>query len=146
MTRTHSFRELLLGPTFFVLVMVVVGTCFFRTQLGILIMCALGWGDGVAPFVGVKFGGAISRALGGTTAPDRWCINGQKSLEGSIAFFLASFLAACFFSTWLSIPIAPMLALKVSLIAAISEAISPSDADNIVIPLVVAGSFHLLQV
>ena len=59
MSRTGEPYELLLGPLFFTIVMDTVGIYFFRTQVGALMMAALGVGDGVgiraarAPFAEV---------------------------------------------------------------------------------------------
>lgn len=89
MTRTGSPSELLNGPLLFVLIMVAVGLRLFRTQLGVVVMTCLGFGDGIAPLVGYYF------PLGSyPTFPFR---NGssnadadRKTLSGSLACFVAA--------------------------------------------------------
>ena len=84
MTRTGSPAELLNGPIFLTLLMTIVGLKCFRTQLGVVIMTCLGYGDGIAPLVGYYF-------PCGTQYPTYpFGPNDKKTVTGSLGFFLAS--------------------------------------------------------
>ena len=85
MTRTGSAAELLLGPIFFTILMCIVGLNFFRTQIGVVIMSMLGFGDGIAPLIGYYFpmGYYPTYPFGPTD---------KKTVTGSLGFFVASCL------------------------------------------------------
>lgn len=126
MTRTGDRRELLRGPLFFVLVGTLCGTYYYKSFEGIMAMAALGWGDGIAPIIGTRYGKMKYKILS------------QKSVEGSASVFLASLAAGCFF-VWLILPgsydftrIATL-----ALIATVAEGISPKEVDNFIIPAAV---------
>jgi dolichol kinase len=55
MSRSGRPIELCQGPLLFTLVMIYCGLYQFRTDLGIYIMAALGYGDGIAPLVGKRY-------------------------------------------------------------------------------------------
>jgi phytol kinase len=89
MTRTGQPRELLNGPLMFTLIMCYVGGTLFRTQLGVIIMSCLGFGDGIAPLVGYYFpyGRYLTWPFYETIKSDNY-----KTLSGSVAFWLASII------------------------------------------------------
>lgn len=126
MTRTGDRRELLRGPLFFVLVGALCGTVYYKTFPGIMAMAALGWGDGVAPIIGTRFGRMKYKILS------------QKSVEGSASVFLASLAAGCFF-VWLILPESFNFTRIATLafIATVAEGISPKELDNFIIPAAV---------
>ncbi|NEX13771.1 MAG: phosphatidate cytidylyltransferase [Prosthecochloris sp.] len=133
MTRTGDRRELLKGTFYFVVVGIICGTVFYKQLPGVLAMAVLGWGDGLAPIVGLKFGKMEYKVL---------C---KKTVEGSLAFFAGSLLAGMFF-VWLIIPAAFNLStiLIIALVATIVEGMSPKEVDNILIPVVVIALVFLL--
>ncbi|MBW4624679.1 MAG: phosphatidate cytidylyltransferase [Brasilonema octagenarum HA4186-MV1] len=132
MTRTGDRRELLKGPLYFVIVATLCGTLLYKTFPGIVAMTTLGWGDGVAPIIGSKYGKL------------KYTILSNKSWEGSISMFVFAFAASVFF-VWLIIPsqLNIMRILLLAFIATVVEGCSPKEIDNILIPVavIVAASF-----
>ncbi|MCW8798661.1 MAG: phosphatidate cytidylyltransferase [Prosthecochloris sp.] len=126
MTRTGDKRELLRGTLYFVLVATICGTVFYKQFAGVMAMAVLGWGDGLAPIFGMKLGKMKYRVF---------C---EKTIEGSLAFFVGSALAGLFF-VWLIVPSAynPPVILSIALVATILEGMSPKEVDNILIPVAV---------
>ena len=126
MTRNGDRRELLKGPLYFVIVATVCGTLFYKTLPGIVAMSTLGWGDGIAPIIGSRYGKL------------KYKIFSDKTLEGSLSMLIFAFAASIFF-VWLILPskLNIIQILFVSLIATLAEAFSPKEIDNILIPVVV---------
>ncbi len=135
MTRTGNPRELLRGPLYFTITMIVIGTLFYGTYVGALAMAVVGWGDGLAPYFGKKYGSRKFKTLGR-----------EKTLEGTLAMFIFSIIGAVVFSVILR----PVLVsyssnfdwtffveviLLVAIVSTIVEALSPADVDNLLIPL-----------
>ncbi|NTU97001.1 MAG: phosphatidate cytidylyltransferase, partial [Chlorobiaceae bacterium] len=81
MTRTGDKRELLKGTLYFVVVAMICGTLYYKRLEGVLAMAVLGWGDGLAPVIGTRFGKM------------KYHILSDKSIEGSLAFFVGSVAA-----------------------------------------------------
>jgi len=83
MTRSGSPAELLLGPVFFTIIMCIMGICFFRQQIAVVIMSCLGFGDGVAPLIGyyIPMFSYPTWPFGPTDT---------KTCTGSLGFFVAS--------------------------------------------------------
>jgi phytol kinase len=133
MTRTGDKRELLKGPLYFVIVATICGTLLYKTFPGIVAMAALGWGDGVAPIVGYRYGKL------------KYTIFSNKSVEGTISMLIFAFAASTFF-VWLIIP-NELNIIKIFLLAFIAtliEACSPKELDNILIPTgVIVGAYLL---
>jgi dolichol kinase len=130
MTRNGDKSELLKGPLYFVIVATVCGTLFYKTFPGIMAIATLGWGDGIAPIVGSRYGRLKYEVLS------------SKSVEGSISMFIAAFAASIFF-VWLIIPseLNIIRILILSAIATVVEACSPKEIDNLLIPTaVILGS------
>ena len=126
MSRTGEPYELLLGPLFFTIVMDVVGIYFFRTQVGALMMAALGVGDGVAPIAGAR----------GT---HKYTLLGRpKTLEGSAACLVGCMIGSIVFLSLLGMPPIDLVDnAKLALLATVVEAVSPPDVDNFLMPLAV---------
>ena len=129
MTRTGNKRELLKGTLYFVIVAMICGTLYYKQFPGVLAMAMLGWGDGLAPIVGTRYGKLKYRVLS------------DKSVEGSLAFLVGSICAGLFF-VWLIIPelMDPGKIVIIALIATIVEGISPKELDNVTIPLAVIAA------
>ena len=124
MSRTGEPYELLLGPLFFTVVMDVVGLYFFKTQVGALMMGALGVGDGVAPVAGAR-GSHRYQLLGR-----------QKTLEGSAACFAGCALGSMLYLHALGLPqISFSDNMLLAAVATAVEAVSPPDVDNLLMPL-----------
>ncbi len=123
MTRTGDRRELLKGPLYFTLVMNIMGTLFFYSPGALSSMGFLGWGDGLAPVFGKRFG------------KHKYHIFSDKTVEGSIAFFFFGFFGALFFNLLFFGQINISLLITTALITTIIEGFSPKDIDNILIPL-----------
>ena len=126
MTRNGDKSELLKGPLYFVIVATICGTLFYKTFPGIMAIATLGWGDGIAPIVGSRYGRLKFEVLS------------SKSVEGSLSMLLAAFVASTFF-VWLIIPSELNITriLLLSAIATVVEACSPKEIDNLLIPSVV---------
>ncbi|MFH0733918.1 MAG: phosphatidate cytidylyltransferase [bacterium] len=124
MTRTGNKKELLKGPLYFTIIMSFLGTFFYRQEIAVISMGILGWGDGLAPIIGKKFGTI------------KYKVFVEKSLQGSISFFIFGFLGAVLLLSVLHMKIDLSLILLCCVITTIIEAISPKDLDNLLIPIV----------
>ena len=114
---------------------------FFAAQpyviaAGILPMA---YGDASAALIGEKYG------------KKRYRVFAKKSLEGSIAMFLVSFLSLAgslvFFSLLYPLPLlgSILAALAVALVAVLAETFSPLGLDNLTVPLLGALTFFVLM-
>jgi phytol kinase len=133
MTRTGDRRELLKGTFSFVLVAIICGTIYYKQPAGVLAMAMLGWGDGLAPIVGTRYGKM------------KYHILSDKSVEGSLAFLVGSIVAGLFFS-YLIVPQSfnPLNIVVIAVIATIAEGVSPKELDNLTIPLAVIAASSVL--
>jgi len=146
MSRTGDPFELCMGPLMFTIVMCVVGLYLFGRSEGAMVMAIVGWGDGFAPVIGERYGKTRYIVRGGR----------YKSVEGSVACFLFSLLGMKVnqnrtrktgedllendqvFNFFLGYPYYNFgVWTLLALVGTAVEAISPSDWDNILIPLAV---------
>ncbi|MFX1254374.1 MAG: diacylglycerol/polyprenol kinase family protein [Promethearchaeota archaeon] len=142
MSRTGDPRELLRGTLYFTIIMMIAGTIFFGSYAGMLMLAILGWGDGIAPYIGKKWGKHTYKTLGR-----------EKSIEGSIAVLVFSILGSLIFLVLLGIIGGPfgdpngvlhhpgvelvmviIVIIVLAVVAMIVEALSPADLDNLTIP------------
>lgn len=123
MTRSGDRTELLKGPLYFTLVMNVMGTVFFYSPVALYTMGLLGWGDGLAPVFGKKFG------------KHKFNLFSEKTIEGSVAFFVFGFLGALLFNLLFFQRIDILFLIIVTAITTLIEAVSPKDVDNLLIPI-----------
>ncbi len=142
MTRTGDPRELLKGPLYFTVVMMIAGTILYGSYAGMLMMAIVGWGDGIAPYIGKRWGKREYKTLGR-----------QKTIEGSIGVLLFSIIGSLIFLVILGVfgglpgdadailadpgvdlLIIVIVIVVISIVAMIIEALSPSDVDNLLIP------------
>ena len=99
----------------------------------------MAYGDASAAIVGEKYGKL------------QYYVFAKKSLEGSAAMFLVSFLSIeaslLFFSTLYSLPLFTLsvAALVVASVATLAEALSPLGFDNLTVPLIGASVFLLFS-
>ncbi len=139
MSRTGDPRELLKGTLYFTIIMMIAGTIFFGSYAGMLIMAVLGWGDGIAPYIGKRYGKRKYKTVGR-----------EKSIEGSLGFFLFALIGSLIFWILLGVLGAvdpPVLAdpgvelveiliviILCCFVAMLVEVFSPADLDNILVP------------
>jgi len=124
MTRTGNPKELLFGTLFFPIMFIIITFISFRDLAGITAISMMAFGDGVAPIVG-KYA-------------KLHYLHNRKSVEGSISVFLGGLLGTLIFAAVAGINVyANMyIILVAALLATITEAITPSNYDNITVPVV----------
>nr|GMC53960.1 probable phytol kinase 1, chloroplastic [Ipomoea batatas] len=134
-TREGNPEELLRGPLYYVMVLILCALVFWReSPVGVVSLAMMCGGDGVADIIGRRFGLV------------KIPYNQQKSWAGSISMFVFGFLISlgmlCYFSAlgyfqldW--IPTIERVAV-VSLVATVVESLPTNGAvdDNISVPLV----------
>lgn len=125
MTRTGDKKELLKGPLYFTIVMNLFGTIFYGSNLALYAMGFLTWGDGLAPVVGSRFG------------KHKFKILSEKSIEGSFTFLIFGVIGTIIFHLLFGISVNWNFLIVCAFISTITEALSPKDLDNILIPLVI---------
>jgi phytol kinase len=133
MTRTGDKKELLKGTLYFVIVAMICGTVYYKQPAGVMAMAMLGWGDGLAPIIGTRYGKM------------KYHILSDKSVEGSLAFLAGSVLAGLFF-VHLIVPESfdAGKIIVIALIATIVEGVSPKEVDNLTIPFAVIAASAVL--
>lgn len=122
MTRTGDRKELLRGPLYFTIVMTIMGTIFYSSPIALTAMGFLGWGDGLAPVIGKKFGKI------------KYNIVTEKTIEGSFAFLFFGFFGAVLFHYLIIGKFHPFEILFCGIFVTIAEAFSPKDFDNLIVP------------
>mmetsp|Transcript_33717 Transcript_33717/g.77820 ORF Transcript_33717/g.77820 Transcript_33717/m.77820 type:complete len:156 (-) Transcript_33717:46-513(-) len=136
MSRSGNPAELLYGPIQFTITMIWLGLTKFMTRESCIIMGAVGFGDGIAPLVGQRFG----------KHRFRFPFGGVKSFEGSLSVGLGSIFGMWLFLNGLSLPLLNVeQSLKYAFISAILEACSPQAFDNLVIPLGICYIYGSLE-
>ncbi len=130
--RMNQVERVSYGTVYYPIALALLVLFFFEQEPMALVAgsMVLAWGDGLAALVGKRFG---------KTFYTRGKI--RRSFEGSIAMFLASFLVLTvtflFYEepTWLAVSYGFLLAN----IAALIEAVSYRDTDNLLIPLTIGA-------
>ena len=130
--RMNQVERVSYGTVYYPMALALLVLFFFEQEPMALVAgsMVLAWGDGLAALVGKRFG---------KTFYTRGKI--QRSFEGSIAMFLASFLVLTvtflFYEepTWLAVSYGFLLAN----IATLIEAVSYRDTDNLLIPLTIGA-------
>ena len=133
MSRSGRPIELCQGPLLFTLVMVYCGLYQFRTDLGVFVMGALGFGDGIAPLFGKRYPWGYYPTYGKGE---------RKTLSGSLAMFTATVigiivLQACILGV---VPSGSGMAriLRISVVATLAEGVA-GKWDNPIIASAVAS-------
>ncbi len=139
MSRTGEPFDLIKGTLIYSLVMFLICVFIWKDQpWGLVTIMTIAWGDGIAPIAGRYFGTIRYKTLGKT----------RKTFEGSIAMFIFSvgfsFLVVYVFGLvhgqdWLMGDTWPWLWGKIMilcLVGTIAEGLSPTDIDNLVVPVV----------
>jgi len=136
MSRTGDPKELLKGPLYYAIIMVIITFCWFyvpATGIGnanptaLIIIGCLSGGDGLADIIGRKFGGERKFGIGGS----------EKTVVGSIGMFIGSFLTSVILVAIFSLEI-PSFSLVIlfipvliiSIVTTFVEALSPRGYDN----------------
>lgn len=130
--RMNQVERVSYGTVYYPIALALLVLFFFEQEPMALVAgsMVLAWGDGLAALIGKRFG---------KTFYTRGKI--RRSFEGSIAMFLASFLVLTvtflFYEepTWLAVSYGFLLAN----IAALIEAVSYRDTDNLLIPLTIGA-------
>ncbi|MHA1942579.1 MAG: diacylglycerol/polyprenol kinase family protein [Candidatus Hodarchaeales archaeon] len=151
MTRTGDPKELLKGPLYFTIVMMVAGTLFLDTWVGVFMMAIVGWGDGIAPYIGKKYGGKTYKTFGS-----------EKTFTGSLGVFVFSVAGCLVFYLLLGVigglgdPLLPepgidlvqmlLVIIILGLVAMIVEAFSPPDIDNLLLPASTIVAMFVLNI
>ena len=137
-SRSSSPSELLWGgPIQLAMVMVYLGLYHFMTQHAIIVVAALGVGDGFAALIGTHYGRHVYQMP--LAAP--------KSMEGSVVGVLLGTVSGCYLYLYLTgLPFLPLrVLLSFGAIAAIVEGTSPGNVDNLSIPLVLLLTMERVQ-
>jgi dolichol kinase len=104
--------------------------------------------SGVLP---MAYGDSIAALVGQRIGRSKYRLVTEKSLEGSLAMFIVSFLvlfvSGLYFSNLYSFSVSGKLLsfLVVSVVVTVGEAVSPRSLDNIVVPLTGTLTFHILD-
>lgn len=132
MTRTGDRKELLKGPLYFTIVMMIMGTVFFDKYIAAVSMGILGFGDGLAPLFGKYWG------------KHKFTIFTEKTFEGSLSFLFFGILGASILSFILFGEVRFYLIITATVVSTIIEAFSPKDIDNLLIPVVCLLIFYII--
>ncbi|EAL71342.1 hypothetical protein DDB_G0272380 [Dictyostelium discoideum AX4] len=138
MSRSGSPRELLLGPLSYGIIISLLTMIFWFSPISIITIGVLCLGDGFAAIFGLKYG------------TKRIPYNREKTLIGSLAFFICSFIGTFILLTLLqdrllypSIVLAPSL-FWVCLISTLIESLPLRDWDNITISICSVLTLNLM--
>ena len=136
-SRSGELKEALGGPMIYVCIIFVAILAFWRTSAaGIVALCAMAVGDGLADLVGRRYG-----------ASNPWKFVPNKSVAGSTAFFIGSTLAIVGLLQWMTLfpHVGLVLAhsstgqlwLRAALVAFLTAALElvPIADDNYTVPL-----------
>lgn len=128
-----------LGTVYFAVSLFILAIITFKNvefsyigALGILIM---GYGDGFAAIIGGKYGKNKFKVLGN-----------QKSIEGSLAMFVFSFIVSVVILSIFNQANVILLSLLLASVSTILEAYSPYGLDNLTVPLGTSLVYYLLSI
>ncbi|CAM9437336.1 unnamed protein product, partial [Phaeothamnion confervicola] len=139
--REGDAREALQGPLLYVLVLTAGTVLEWRTSMvGLLAICQMAAGDGLADLVGRRFGGV------------KWWFSKDKSYVGSLAFMVGGFAVSMALVAWfhaagclaLSPAAAALRIAAVSLACALVEVAPVAGDDNVSVPVAAAVLSRLL--
>ena len=137
MERDGSKKDL--GTVYYAISLMLLALITFKNielsyigALGILIM---GYGDGFAAVIGVKYGKHKFKVLGN-----------NKSIEGSLAMFLFSFIVSLVILSIFNPVNVVVYSLILAIVATILEVFSPYGFDNLTVPLGTSLLYYLLVI
>lgn len=124
-----------LGTVYFPISLLILVVLTFgildRPEIGAIGILILGYGDGLAAVIGVKYG--KHKLIFG------------KSFEGSLAMFVASLMVGLVISSlFFPITTALILGVTIAILATIVELFSPKGFDNLTVPLATSLFYYLL--
>lgn len=131
MARTGLRNELLKGPFFYGVIFVLFTIFFWKTPFSIIPLMILCGGDGMADLIGSRFG----------QIPIPW--NKKKTFLGSLSMFLCGFalsiliLIPFILAEIIDPPVSSYIVpiIFISLVGTLIESITPSEYDNISVPV-----------
>lgn len=125
------------GTVYYALSLLILSFLTFREGsypvIGLMGILVMGYGDGLAAVVGQAYGKHHFKVL-----------NTTKSVEGSLAMFISSFIVAILVLYISSAPSMLLYALLISLAATIIELFSIKGLDNLTVPLLTSLMYYLL--
>lgn len=120
-----------LGPFIYVVVLFFSVILFWRTSpIGIVALSAMAAGDGLADLLGRRFG-----------SNNKWSFSPDKSIAGSLAFFLGSSLCCVGLLNWMSVDLSssvtenPVISIAGIMAVTAFLELLPFVDDNWVVPL-----------
>jgi dolichol kinase len=131
--RRNDINEVIFGPLLFISMFVIFTIVAFRSLAGVAALSAMVFGDGVAPIIGAH--------------AKKHHFNNKKSVVGSISVFIAALISISIFGVVFFTGLGTkfyIIAALVSAIAAVAEAITPQNYDNLTVPVAVYISFFIL--
>lgn len=91
-SRSGDFRESLGGPFIYVMVLLSLTLLFWKdSAIGIVSLATMACGDGLADLIGRRYG-----------SNNKWSFNRSKSIAGSAAFIVGSFVSSFGLLSWLT--------------------------------------------
>ena len=124
-SRSGKSYEVLKGPLVYTLILGVMTLCYWKDNpIGLIAMSQISFGDGFADIIGRKYG------------KTKWIHNKNKSLQGTLGFFITSYIGTNLLLSFFSEIENTHNIFLISLICSIVETI-PFIDDNIIIPLTV---------
>lgn len=131
MARSGAKSELLKGPLFYGILFVVITIIFWKTPQAIIALMILCGGDGLADLIGSRIKSPkIPRTRGKTILGSISMFLGGAVFSLTILFVFILFGTVKFPLLNLVLPVA-----ATSLVCTLVEAVSPSDFDNITVPV-----------
>lgn len=126
-SRSGDAKEALGGPFIYVLVLLGCTLIFWTdSPIGIVAISTMAVGDGLADLIGRRYGSS-----------NKWFFNKQKSMAGSAAFVLGSFVASCVLLVHLGLgPLQANTILRLFAIATVCAGVEliPVGDDNWTVP------------
>ena len=126
-----------LGTVYFALSLLILALITFKntefSYIGALGILVMGYGDGLAAIIGVKYGKHKFKVFGN-----------EKSLEGSLAMFVFSFVVSVSLLYTFNPINVILFSLIVAILSTILEAFSPYGLDNLTVPLGTSLIYYLL--
>ena len=120
----------LMSATLLVIVSFII-IVFFNRDIAIISISIVSLCDTTAAVYGIKYGKI------------KLCFN--KTLEGSFAFLITSFLLVFLLNHFINSNLDIVILMICSLLATVTEAITPTKYDNLTVPLVASISMYVLN-
>ena len=133
-SRYNNSNEIFKGPLIYTLILsYITKNYWLNDPIGIIAMIQLSIGDGFSDIIGRKYG------------KTKWFYNNKKSLEGSLGFFLTSFLVSYLFNIHYNFVYSINDILIFSFFCSLIETLPYLD-DNFTIPLITLFLNYILNI